>query len=117
MQAQRGYSARSTTHHKTAGIPPWYSNAPTVHAKDHVYLMERGLIYTSPCLASQATSRCSASILLSMEREPFEVTFRDKVCQFNAAAVRPLVERSLHSESAALISVLVHPNHPEFSRF
>jgi len=117
QSVHRALTARTAVHHKTPGVPPWYSDAPVVHAKDHVYLLEHGLIYASPCIASQHTSRCSASILLTLERKPFKVTFRDKSYQFKAVAVRPLVERSLHAENAALISVLVHPNHPEFSRF
>jgi AraC family transcriptional regulator, arabinose operon regulatory protein len=85
--------------------------------KDHLYLLPHGVIYTSASIVTRATSRSSGCILLTAQREPFEVTFGKQTCQQTALAIRPLQERGLRAENCQLVSILVHPTHREYRRF
>jgi len=86
--------------------------------KDHLYLLPHGCIYTSPWLSSaKPTSRSSACILLTAQRKPFEFTIGRHSFAHTALAVRPFQERGLRAENRQLVSILVHPTHPEYRRF
>ena len=85
--------------------------------KDQMYLLPHGLIYTSPWISAKPTARSSACILLTAHRQPFEVSFGKHGFAHTAIAVRPLQERGLRAENRAIISIHVHPTHPEYRRF
>jgi len=85
--------------------------------KDHLYLLPHGVIYTSASIANKATSRSSGCILLTAQRDPFEVTIGKQVYEHTALAIRPLQERGLRAENCQLVSILVHPTHREYRRF
>lgn len=84
--------------------------------KDQVYLLQRGLIFTSPWVANEST-RISASILLTAKGDPFELTVDERTDTFQAVAVKPLITRRLRAENVAFVSVCVTPNHRLFRRF
>ena len=90
---------------------------PKDRPKDHLYLLTHGAIYTSASVVTRATARSSGCILLTAQREPFEVTFGKQTAQHTALAVRPLQERGLRAENCQLISIQVHPTHREYRRF
>jgi AraC-like DNA-binding protein len=85
--------------------------------RDHLYLLPHGTIYTSPWIITKATSRSPACILLTAQRKPFQVSIGNETHISNALAIRPLQERGLHAEHCELVSILVHPTHPEYRRF
>jgi AraC-like DNA-binding protein len=93
------------------------SQAAAARPKDHLYLLTHGVIYTSSSVATKATSRSSGCILLTAQRDPFEVTFGEQTSQHTALAVRPLQERGLRAENCQLVSIQVHPTHREYRRF
>lgn len=85
--------------------------------KDHLYLLMHGVIYTSPSIVTKSTSPSSAYILLTVQRQSFEVTIGKQACESAAMAIRPLKERGLRAENKQMVCILVHPTHREYRRF
>jgi AraC family transcriptional regulator of arabinose operon len=85
--------------------------------RDHLYLLAHGTIYASPWIITRATSRSPACILLTAQRKPFEVAIGNETHVSTALAIRPLQVRSLRAEHCELVSIMVHPTHPEYRRF
>lgn len=83
--------------------------------KDHVYIFERGHIFTTPWVVSEHTNRAYAMILLTARRAPFEVSSCGRGSA--AVAVKPLIKRTVKAEDARLVAVVLNPLHPDFRRF
>lgn len=86
-------------------------------AKDQYYLLPNGFIYTSPRIVTQTTTRFSASILLTTNGEPFDITVDGRTSSYQAVVIRQLVERGLRADNVPLVSVQVNPYHPLYRRF
>jgi AraC-like DNA-binding protein len=85
--------------------------------KDHLYLMDAGLLFTSPWVVSEAVVRRYATIMLTARAAPFEVRVADRAPHYQALAIKPLTERSVRAEDVRLLSVQLNPMHPHFRRF
>ena len=85
--------------------------------KDHLYLLPHGVIHTSPWIITKSTSSSMALILLTAQRQPFEVTVGDRTHVSTAVAFRPMQEGGVRAEDCPLVTILVHPTHPEYRRF
>jgi AraC-like DNA-binding protein len=81
-----------------------------------MYMLQDGMVYIAPSIASRLTSRYAACILLSLESQGFELTVRGAGHRHQAVAIRPLLERSLQADSM-LCSLQIYPTHPLFRRF
>jgi AraC family transcriptional regulator, arabinose operon regulatory protein len=90
---------------------------PAGNAKDHVYLLPHGVIYTSPWFITESAACSPACILLSAQRERFEVSVGPESHLNSALAFRPRQQVGVRAENCALVCVLVHPTHPEYRRF
>lgn len=120
-QAQAASTAASLQ--ATAALPRAANAArgpgedPATHPKDHVYLLPHGVIYTSPWFSIESAACSPACILLSAQRKRFEVVVGAASHLTTALAFRPLQQVGVRAENCALVSVLVHPTHPEYRRF
>jgi AraC-like DNA-binding protein len=97
--------------------PPAHEFLSTDERRDHLYLLPHGSIHTSPSVITKSTSSSVAFILLSAQRLSFEVTVGQRTHISNAVAFRPMQEGGVRAENRALVSILVHPTHPEYRRF
>lgn len=86
-------------------------------AKDQLYLLRSGFIYTSPWVVTKSTTRFSASILLTTKHAPIELFVDDKSSSHQAVAIKPVLERGLRAENLGLVSIQVGPHHQLFRRF
>lgn len=84
--------------------------------KDHSYTLRSGFIFTSPWVVTERTVRHPAAILLSAKYRPFELR-TSRGTNYLAAAIKPVTSRGLRAEDVGLVSVHIHPNHPQFRRF
>src|SRR5437016_1785847 len=85
--------------------------------KDQLYMMRWGFIYTSPWVVTAHTVRHPAAILLTAKYAPFELSVNDRAENYQAAAIRPMIERGLLAKDVQLVSVHIHPNCPQFRPF
>lgn len=89
----------------------------TSQVLDQLYLLQAGFIFTTPSVVTKVTSRSTATILLTVKRASFELSISGNASRHQAAAVQPLVERSVNAEDAQLVSIQVSPHHSEYRRF
>lgn len=94
--------------------PPY--GALSHEMKDHSYVLRSGFIFTSPWVVTERTVRHPAAILLTAKYRPFELR-TNRGGEYLAAAIKPVTSRSLRAEDVGLVSVHIHPNHPQFRRF
>ncbi|MFL6621992.1 MAG: helix-turn-helix domain-containing protein [Sulfurifustaceae bacterium] len=102
----------AATRKKTA--PPY--GALSHEMKDHSYVLRSGFIFTSPWVVTERTVRHPAAILLTAKYRPFELR-TNRSADYLAAAIKPVTSRSLRAADVGLVSVHIHPNHPQFRRF
>jgi AraC-like DNA-binding protein len=86
--------------------------------KDNVYWFgTRGLIFTSPWVATPSTTRHPAVLLLTASGRPVEISVAGRVMRHEALALAPLTRRGLRALDVGLVSVHVEPDHPCFPAF
>ena len=86
--------------------------------KDNLYWFgARGLIFTSPWVATSRTLRHPAVLLLTASGKPLELAVGGRVLRHDALALAPLTERGLVARDVGLVSVHVQPDHPCFPAF
>jgi len=95
---------------------PRVSASSVTRPKDRLYMLQDGMIYTAPSIASRVTSRYAACVLLSLEQQDFGLNAGGQEYQYQAVAIRPVLERGLHAGSQ-LFSLQVYPTHPLYRRF
>jgi AraC family transcriptional regulator of arabinose operon len=97
-------------------MPADPANSPSTHPDRYVRL-RNGFVYASRRLQTTATQRPSAVLLLSACGRPFELKVAGRSLHLHAAAVRPLVMRSLVARDCWLVSLNVHPTDDAYLRF
>lgn len=86
--------------------------------KDNLYWFgARGLIFTSPWVATSRTLRHPAVLLLTASGRPIELAVDGRVVRHDALALAPLTERGLVARDVGLVSVHVQPDHPCYASF
>jgi AraC family transcriptional regulator, arabinose operon regulatory protein len=95
---------------------PHGEEAPA-EVRDHLYLLPHGVIYTSSWITTKSTVCSPACILLSAQRQSFEVTVGKQTHSSDALVFRPMQAAGMRAENCSLASILVHPIHPEYRRF
>jgi AraC family transcriptional regulator of arabinose operon len=88
----------------------------SAHVKDFMYLVRRGYLFTSPWVVNE-TTRYSASILLTANRAPFEMSVAGRAEHYQAVAIKPFITRQLRAENVQLGSIGVSPNHRHYRKF
>lgn len=86
--------------------------------KDHLYILERGHLFSTPSVAATFTLRFYVMIVVNASGTPVLLTASDGgVTNAPAMVSRPSIERTLMADDAKLIALLVNPLHPLFAQF
>lgn len=101
----------------SAEAPPAYGVLSRAQ-KDLLYWVGRGsFLYATPWAVTRKTVRHQAMLLISANREPFELSVGPWQGRFTAAAVAPLTPRGLDARDVGLISLHIGIRHPAFPDF
>jgi len=86
--------------------------------QDNLYALSDGRhIFTSPWTHLGPLRHCSASITLTLKGDPFELTIDGVSHRHAAAAVKPMVNRALRTETDAMIAFQFDPSHKLYPDF
>jgi AraC-like DNA-binding protein len=85
--------------------------------KDHLYILERGHLFTTPCVAARLSLRFYVTIAVSAAAAPVKIDSGDQVHQGPALVFRPSQPRFVQGRDMHLVAALVNPLHPDFPRF
>jgi AraC family transcriptional regulator, arabinose operon regulatory protein len=96
--------------------PPYGAMAHVM--KDHLYILERGHLFTTPCIAARVSLRFYVTIELSANGAMVEIDSGGGEVQRGPAMVfRPAHPRFVRARDAQLVAALLNPLDPEFPRF
>jgi AraC family transcriptional regulator of arabinose operon len=98
------------------GEPPSYGAMAHV-MKDHLYILERGHLFTTPCLSAKVSLRFYVTIEVSACGTDVEVDSGDELQRGPVLVFRPNHPRTVRARNMQLVAALVNPLHPEFPRF
>jgi len=90
---------------------------PVRQGRDHLHVFDGGFAYASPWLATRATARPTAVILLSADGAPFTVTVGGRRLRTNALALGPNTRRDLDARGVGLVSLNLMPSAALFPAF
>ena len=85
--------------------------------KDQLHILERGHLFTSPCVAARFTFRFYVLIVVSIDGAAVTLHSRQGSVSGAAVAVRPSAEWQVEADDTPLVAALVNPLHPLFARF
>lgn len=88
-----------------------------IAATKHLYVLERGLIFTSPSVLADHRPKFYVSILLSANHTPFGVRTAEDTLHTRAAVLTSACKRHLSAQHAQLVCVYLNPQHPYFAAF
>lgn len=83
----------------------------------YLYVLDRGMIFTSNGIRTDSAPPCYATIMLSTCGAPFQITVAKKTGIYQAAMIAPGVRRELYVRSARFIQIFISPAHRLFSAF
>lgn len=85
--------------------------------KDQLYWLERGHLFTSPCVSVGISQRFYVMILLSACGTPFRLQCGEFDQYVQAVAIAPGEMRRVHAPGIKLVSVHLNPLHAAFTAF
>lgn len=85
--------------------------------KDHLYILERGHLFTTPCMAARLSLRFYVTVALSANGSAIEIDSGSDLRHAPAMVFRPSHPRVVRTRDAQLVAALVNPLHPAFPRF
>ncbi|WP_150305353.1 helix-turn-helix domain-containing protein [Pseudomonas saliphila] len=85
--------------------------------KDQLYWLERGHLFTSPCVSVGISQRFYVMILMSACATPFRLQCGDFDELVQAVAIAPGELRKVHAPGIKLVSVHLNPLHEAFPAF
>ena len=86
--------------------------------KDHLYILERGHLFSTPSVAARFTLRFYVMIVIDAKGGEILLEASDgTVLRASAMVARPSAERVVSAHDAQLIALLVNPLHPLFPSF
>lgn len=83
---------------------------------DRCHPLRHGFFYASTRLETPLTVRPSAVLLVSACGRPFWLRTPQRLHQARLALVQPMVARSLQAQGCQLLSLNIHPTHPDYLR-
>lgn len=86
-------------------------------AKDQLHILERGHLFTSPCVSAQFSFRFYVLIVVCADGGTVSLQSGRHRVEGSALAARPSSGWHLHAEGTQLIVALVNPLHPRFAQF
>ncbi|MFN3579283.1 MAG: helix-turn-helix domain-containing protein [Pseudomonas sp.] len=85
--------------------------------KDQLYWLERGHLFTSPCVSVGISQRFYVMILMTACGTPFRLQCGDFDQEVEAVAIAPGEVRTVHAVGIKLVSVHLNPLHAAFPAF
>lgn len=85
--------------------------------KDQLHILERGHLFTSPCVSPRVTFRFYAFVLVCADGGQIRMTSRLGTVTGSAIAARPATPWHIEAQGTQLIAALINPLHPLFPRF
>ncbi|QJD58218.1 helix-turn-helix transcriptional regulator [Pseudomonas sp. gcc21] len=85
--------------------------------KDQLYWLERGHLFTSPCVSVGITQRFYVMLLMTACGTPFRLKCGEFDQTVQAVAIAPGELRSVHAPGIKLVSVHLNPLHDAFPAF
>lgn len=85
--------------------------------QDHLYILERGHLFTTPCVDATVSMRFYAMVVINATGREVTIEAPGLSCDVSAAAMKPPLSRSIRARAAQLIVILINPLHPHFPRF
>lgn len=80
-------------------------------------VFDHGFVYAGMWPHDDFTTRYLASVILSIDGQPFQMATDTGVREIAAIAFRPFIKRSLSAMNGPILSVGVGPNHPCYRAF
>jgi len=85
--------------------------------KDHIYFLQHGYVFTTPCIRCSLKMKFYAAILLSADREAFTVRIGEQQSSANALLIRAGTHFQFEADDIEFVCIFVEPTHPAFARF
>lgn len=86
-------------------------------AKDQLYMLSPGHVFTTPCMAAYMTFRFYVMIMVCADGGQVSFTSRHGSVRASVVAARPSGEWRIEAEGTQLVAALINPTHPLFARF
>lgn len=99
-----------------APCPPPYGRMAHV-AKDQLYMLGPGHVFTTPCMAARMTFRFYVMIMVCADGGQVRFTSRHGCVQGAVVVARPSEAWHIEAEGTQLVAALINPSHPVFARF
>lgn len=86
-------------------------------AKDQLYMLGPGHVFTTPCMAARMTFRFYVMIMVCADGGQVSFTSRHGTVRASVVAARPSEAWLIEAEGTQLVAALINPSHPLFARF
>lgn len=85
--------------------------------KDQLYWLERGHVFTTPCVSVSISQRFYVMVVISLDDAEFLLECGDFRGAVRAAVIAPGIPRRIHAPGIRLISFHINPLHGTFASF
>lgn len=86
-------------------------------AKDQLYMLGPGHVFTTPCMAARMTFRFYVMIMVCADGGQVSFTSRHGTVRASVVAARPSEAWLIEAEGTQLVAALINPTHPLYARF
>jgi AraC-like DNA-binding protein len=86
-------------------------------ARDQLYMLPPGHVFTTPCMAARMTFRFYVMIMVCADGGEVSFTSPHGSVKGSVVAARPSAQWLIQAEGTQLVAALINPTHPLFSRF